>query len=258
MQLHTLRRDNASIEFYIQKAKGIVDRLAALQHPISNDDLVEFVLVGIGHQQLKRDETINVIAPTAHFTKSSFSSTQGRGRGRGGRGRGCSSNQEFTQQNSYHSSPAYKQFPKAQLQVSEFSGIIYHNCEGKGHIARVCPSPKANSGSMVNGRPISNFAGSPNPPTQTWLMDSGITHHITIDLDNLGIHSEYQGPEEVTLGNGSKLPISHVGKSFVIVSNNKFNLDNILHVPTATHNLLSYSSFAKSNNVSVELFPNHF
>ncbi|XP_019252782.1 PREDICTED: uncharacterized protein LOC109231585 [Nicotiana attenuata] len=48
MQLHTLRRDNASIKSYIQKAKGIADRLAALQHPISNDDLVEFVLAGLG------------------------------------------------------------------------------------------------------------------------------------------------------------------------------------------------------------------
>ncbi|PHU22208.1 hypothetical protein BC332_07315 [Capsicum chinense] len=27
-------------------------------------------------------------------------------------------------------------------------------------------------------------------------MDSGTTHHLTSDLDNLGIHCEYQGPEE--------------------------------------------------------------
>ncbi|XP_019241979.1 PREDICTED: uncharacterized protein LOC109222024 [Nicotiana attenuata] len=143
MQLHTLRRDNASIESYIQREKGISDRLAALQHPISNDDLVEFVLAGLGpvyrpftrslesrqedisfdalyglllneERQLQRDETINVIAPTTHFTKSSFSSTRGRGRGRGGRGRGRSSNQGFTQQNSYQSSPASNQLSKAQ------------------------------------------------------------------------------------------------------------------------------------------------
>ncbi|KAH0637514.1 hypothetical protein KY289_037429 [Solanum tuberosum] len=47
-QLHNLQRENASIESYIIKAKGISDRLAALQHPISNDDLVEFVLAGLG------------------------------------------------------------------------------------------------------------------------------------------------------------------------------------------------------------------
>nr|AAU90288.2 Polyprotein, putative [Solanum demissum] len=47
-QLHTLRRDNVSIESYVQKAKGIADKLAALQHPVPNDDLVEFVLAGLG------------------------------------------------------------------------------------------------------------------------------------------------------------------------------------------------------------------
>ncbi|PHT62361.1 hypothetical protein T459_33787 [Capsicum annuum] len=36
-------------------------------------------------------------------------------------------------------------------------------------------------------------------PTQKWLMDSGTTHYLTVDLGNLAIHSEYQGPREVTL-----------------------------------------------------------
>lgn len=90
-------------------------------------------------------------------------------------------------------------------------------------------------------------------------MDSGTTHHhLTSDPDNLVIHSEYQGPEEVTLGNDSKLPISHIGASSIVASDKKFKLDDILHVPTATQNLISISSFTTSNNVSVEFFPNHF
>jgi len=47
-QLHNLRRDNATIESYVQGAKVIADKLAALQHPVTNDDLVEFVLAGLG------------------------------------------------------------------------------------------------------------------------------------------------------------------------------------------------------------------
>lgn len=49
MQLHTLHRESASIESYVQKAKGIANKLAALQHPVPNDDLVEFVLTRLGH-----------------------------------------------------------------------------------------------------------------------------------------------------------------------------------------------------------------
>ncbi|OIT06745.1 hypothetical protein A4A49_61418, partial [Nicotiana attenuata] len=266
MQLHTLHRDNANIESYVQKAKGIVDKLAALQHPIPNDDLVEFVLAGLRpayrtftrslesrqedisfdalyglllneERQLKRDEAHTVIAPTAH------------------RGRGRSSNQGFTQSSQNRGFQNFAQ-TNTPSQASTMSGIIYHNCEGKGHLARVRPSPRINTGNKASGPHVSNLARTSS--AQDWLMDSGTTHHLTADLNNLGIHSEYQGPEEVTLGNGSKLPISHVGKSSVIISDKKFTLDVILHVPNATQNLLSISSFTKSNQVSIEFFPNHF
>lgn len=39
---------NASIDSYILKPKGISDMLAVLQHSVSNDALVEFVLAGLG------------------------------------------------------------------------------------------------------------------------------------------------------------------------------------------------------------------
>ncbi|KAH0661553.1 hypothetical protein KY284_026484 [Solanum tuberosum] len=103
-------RENASIESHIIKVKRISDRLATLHHPISNDDLVKFVLVVLGpiycpftrslesHQeeisfdamllneerQLKRDEALTVIVPMTQFTQSSF--TTHCGRGKGGRG----------------------------------------------------------------------------------------------------------------------------------------------------------------------------
>ena len=108
----------------------------------------------------------------------------------------------------------------------------------------------------VSGQPISNLARTPSH--QNWLMDSDHTHHLTTDLENLGIHSEYQGPEEVTISNGSKISISHIGKSSVVISGKKIDLDDILHVSTAAQNLLSISSFAKSNQVSIEFFSYHF
>lgn len=108
------------------------------------------------------------------------------------------------------------------------------------------------------GKPVSNLAKTQPLPTQDWFMDSGTMNHMTTDLNKFDIHSEYKGPEEVTLGNGSKLPISHIDKSSITSSAKKFKLDDFLHVPTATPNLVSVNSFAKSNNVSVEFFPNHF
>ncbi|KAF3678519.1 hypothetical protein FXO38_03200 [Capsicum annuum] len=89
-------------------------------------------------------------------------------------------------------------------------------------------------------------------------MDSGITYHLTSDLDNLGIHYEYESPEEVTLGNYLTLWISHIGASSIVASDKNFKLDDILHFPTATQNLISISSFTTSYNVFVEFFTNHF
>ncbi|KAH0725423.1 hypothetical protein KY284_001288 [Solanum tuberosum] len=123
IQLHTLQRDNA--ETYVQHAKGIADKLVALQHLVTDDDLVEFIVADLGptyrpftrslesHQedisfdalyelllneerQLKRDEALNVIAPTTQFTHTSVATNRGRGRGRGNRGRGRWSNHGYS------------------------------------------------------------------------------------------------------------------------------------------------------------------
>nr|GLL33824.1 uncharacterized protein LOC109154184 [Ipomoea trifida] len=47
----------------------------------------------------------------------------------------------------------------------------------------------------------------------SWLLDSGASHHVTIDLSNLALHTPYDGTDEVMIGNGSGLPISHTGHS---------------------------------------------
>jgi len=91
-------------------------------------------------------------SPSAKYTQSFVPTTRGhgsgRGRGRGGRGRGGSSNQEFiksSQHNNFQSSTMLTQ-SGVQSSYSHMSWIVFHNCEGKGHISRVFPSPKINSG----------------------------------------------------------------------------------------------------------------
>ncbi|KAJ1427986.1 BSD domain [Sesbania bispinosa] len=40
-------------------------------------------------------------------------------------------------------------------------------------------------------------------------MDSGATHHITNDLDRLHLSSPYSGSDQLIVGDGSTLPITH-------------------------------------------------
>lgn len=45
---------------------------------------------------------------------------------------------------------------------------------------------------------------------QKWLLDFTASHNITNDLINLSIHSEYNGTDEVILGDGTYLVVTHI------------------------------------------------
>lgn len=95
-------------------------------------------------------------------------------------------------------------------------------------------------------------ANSIAPIDTAWYLDSGATDHLTADLNNLSLKSEYQGPDQLKIGNGSVLPITHIGSSSFHFSNRSFMLNNILRVPTIAMNLLSVSKLCTDNDVFFE------
>lgn len=91
-----------------------------------------------------------------------------------------------------------------------------------------------------------------------WYPDSGATNHLTPNLDNLVNKSNYEGNDQIQMGNGTGLGIHHIGSS---TFQSKFDpkilsIRQLLHVPSITKNLLSVSQFAKDNAVFFEFFPN--
>ncbi|KAL5820821.1 hypothetical protein ACOSQ3_022703 [Xanthoceras sorbifolium] len=92
-----------------------------------------------------------------------------------------------------------------------------------------------------------------------WYVDSGATNHITYDLGNMSIKSDYKGLDCLTVGNGAQIPIAHVGASVINSHTHPqvpLLLNNILHVPSITKNLLSISQFTNDNHVIVEFDSN--
>ncbi|XP_010274293.1 PREDICTED: uncharacterized protein LOC104609616 [Nelumbo nucifera] len=63
-----------------------------------------------------------------------------------------------------------------------------------------------------------------------WYPDSGATHHMTPNIDNLQSRTEYTGPNQVNVGNGQ----------------------DICHVPSICKNLFSVSRFTKNNDLFFE------
>ena len=48
-----------------------------------------------------------------------------------------------------------------------------------------------------------------------WYPDSGATHHITNELNNLTVRDSYKGYDKVNTASGQGMKISHVGHSIV-------------------------------------------
>ena len=63
--------------------------------------------------------------------------------------------------------------------------------------------------------------------------------------------TNYSGNGKLALGNGSQLPISHIGHSTLCTSK-PLHLINILLVPSITKNLINISKFSLDNNVTLE------
>jgi len=89
-------------------------------------------------------------------------------------------------------------------------------------------------------------------------MDSAASHHINSDLTNLSIHSEYDGTDEVVIGDGSGLKVTHVGSMSLSSLSKSFHLHNTLCVPNIHKNLVSVHNFTSSNNVYIEFHPFNF
>jgi hypothetical protein len=103
-----------------------------------------------------------------------------------------------------------------------------------------------------------NCAASSQQKNQKWLVDSAASHNMTTDLSNLMINSEYDGTDEVVIGDGSGLSVSHSGSLSLNSSNRVFHLHDTLCVPTIHKNLISVHYFTKHNNVYIEFHPTYF
>ena len=89
-------------------------------------------------------------------------------------------------------------------------------------------------------------------------MNSSVSHHITSILHNLIIHSEYGGNEDITISDGSGIPIAHMGSTTFATPTHNFTLNDVLCAPSIHKNVLSVSQFCKHNQVFIEFFPTHF
>ncbi|KAL6311733.1 hypothetical protein AAG906_020728 [Vitis piasezkii] len=135
------------------------------------------------------------------------------------------------------------------------SNVVCQFCQKKkGHTTRQCHSARR----LLQQQPEVHHTSFGNSSSSNWIMDSSASHHVIGDLTNLSHQQPYEGPDDILLGNGLGLEITHTGSSKLLATSKSFCLSNVLCVPSIKQNLISVSKFCKTNNTSIEFFPSSF
>ncbi|KAJ9546285.1 hypothetical protein OSB04_018828 [Centaurea solstitialis] len=286
-------RGNRSITDYLHSMRAIADDLALAQNPVTEEDLLVHILSQLGDEYttiaaalkvrdnpisypelfdklLDFERSLKATSVTSEPLLSTVNYTN----------RQPNRFQTQTPQVSA-TAPRTNRYPpnnqqrnsRSQWSASQQGGTrsnrtasFCHYCNISGHHTKDCRKLsrflKENHISVVNAQgttPTVNVttSGSTNP-TPTWLFDSGASNHVTSNHATLHNLSEYGGPDEIVLGDGKGLQISHIGQKQIYTAYKTLNLPNVLYVPKLRRNLISVAKLCKANQVSCEFFPTHF
>jgi len=124
-------------------------------------------------------------------------------------------------------------------------------CDQLGHVAKQCPK-------VHFSEPTAICVSTSHQKDTKWLIDFAASHNITGDLINLSVHSEYNGTDEVVIGDGSGLRVSHIGSLVFHSPTRDFQLNDTLCVPSIRKNLVSVHHFTTQNNIFIEFHPFYF
>nr|CAD1831837.1 unnamed protein product [Ananas comosus var. bracteatus] len=254
-RLSSLSRGTKSVSEYLQLIKTTADELAIVDSPLDDIDLVIYTLNGLGPEFkeisaamkarenpitfeelydklidyenfLKKEEmSHDATVLTANFTRrSNGQGTNSLGRNYNRQNPRSNNGQRNNNQHGPSRPPNF--YRKAESPPSHTTrrrgtdqlstNVTCQYCDRPGHTAKKCYKLHPPSEPMVN------FTSSNRLAAQDWLMDSAATHHVTNNMQNLSLHSEYHGPDEIVVGDGSGLPITHTGSSLLSSHSNSF------------------------------------
>ncbi|KAB2606004.1 hypothetical protein D8674_005721 [Pyrus ussuriensis x Pyrus communis] len=125
-------------------------------------------------------------------------------------------------------------------------------CGKRGHYALECyqisnyayqaqpPPPSFNAMAAQHSTKFS--------PNDAWIVDFGVSNHITTDVDSLNQVTSFQGSKKITVGNGPGLSIANTGSTIMKTKASDLVLNNVLHVPNISRSLLSVQQLCANNH----------
>ena len=85
---------------------------------------------------------------------------------------------------------------------------IYQFCDKCGHDAKKCFKrvPYLRPQCLIANH-VTTFSHNPQP----WIVDSGASHHVTPQLSDLTMQQPYEDLDDIVIGDGSGLTLTHIG-----------------------------------------------
>lgn len=242
-RLASISKGTSSVGDYLRSIRVIGDELALIGHSIDDIDLVIAALNGLGSSFrefsasirtretplsfdelfdklidfeifLQRDEGQQQSLPiTANYTQRT---SRGHSHGR------------HSPSRSSHSQSRDASAPQSDHPGSKRSVPVCKCCHRRGHVidncyrlhgypanhprhqANLVPSGDQGDSYRLHGYPANhpwrqaNFVHSGDQGDSSWLLDSGASHHVTHDLGQLSLSTDYNGSDQLMAANESK------------------------------------------------------
>ena len=280
-QLATLRKGDNSIADYYHKFTTLIDTLVVVDQPLPHHETISFLLAGLGSDYdalvtsvstqltpialedlydhlLSHELRLSHNQPSVDLSTASANFVNKNSSNRGERGGRTNNFSASRGRNQYfnHRGRGRGRHNYSQSSNRPFCQV----CQKPGHVALQCYHRFDNTYQYDNSSQMKALLATPQQPTDpNWYLDSGATHHVTSDLANLNIRAEeYQGSEQIHVGNGISLPIHHIGTTQLSTPTTTFHLNNVLYVPDISNNLLSVHKFTNDTNTFMEFHPSRF
>ncbi|XP_015165843.1 uncharacterized protein [Solanum tuberosum] len=240
-QLQNMKKASKTVATYLQEIRSIANAFKVTGSPVDNDELAVKILSGLGHEYREITAAIR-----ARETALSFEELFQK----------LTDHELFLKHQDIDRSSSIITAAVAQrtnFQPQHQKIIIASQINLQDHKLHDRRSLEINR--MGDYPAKVNFVSNHHSNANPWIIDSGATHHVTIESDNL---EEYTGNEEMSIGDGKTILITHTDFTQIKASNSNFMLSNTLCAPAIKKNLISVAKFCTDNLTSIEFFPHSF
>lgn len=238
-QIKNCTKRTKTISEYLRIIKAKADELALLGKPLDPEDLTEQILAGLSedykpevdavngrdtsisytelHEWFLNREAMIVCNETNYVPLVPITANVADSRQR----QHIQNHNTWRSNNNRNNSSNNQMYDNQNRSSRPYLGRC-HACRTQGHSAKYCPEFRIVCGHAStptwqhpqqhqSWQPRANATMLSGSDSSTSLVDTGASHHMTSDLANLSLHAPYNGGDEVMLGDGSGLHITHSG-----------------------------------------------